>query len=468
MTTAEVRQACPRPRSGEIDIDRDRDLVCRAQAGDKSAFDELYACYFSRLEKYCFRRLADPFEAQDVAQESFLRAWRALPQFAGDRRFYPWLSVIASNLCTDVLRRKRRFGPVPVAEPWERDVATGSATEDSVVASVEIDLAAKAFSQLSDRHKRVLDFREGSGMSYQEIADKEGIRITTVETLIWRARKAFKREYSALVDSDERLAAIIGSGALQAGLLKRVLRLAGKAPAKVIAGGPQAAATAVGSAVAATALVVAATSTAPHQAHSATPVGLTNQGAQPLAPGARAIDMALSTIQKSAAPRIASSTQAPAATGLPQTSRLTTRTGPSAQFPPAGTGTSGTVTGTVTSIVGTTTLPSPPSTKQVLKTSGGAAGALPTTVKDVVKTLEGTVSSTLARVEKKVGNTVGEVVGAGGHVVSGLSSALGAVTGAVTETTTPPAATSPVAPPASTNPTKTAPTPVGLLQKLLG
>ncbi len=212
MKTAEVRQAFPVSRSSDIDIDRDRELVCRAQNGDKSAFDDLYACYFSRLEKYCFRRLADPFEAQDIAQESFLRAWKALPQFAGDRRFYPWLSVIASNLCTDVLRRRRRFGPVPVAEPWERDVATGSTTEDSVVASVEIDMAAKAFSHLSDRHQRVLDLREASGMSYQEIADKEGIGITTVETLIWRARKAFKREYSALVDSDERLAAIIGAG----------------------------------------------------------------------------------------------------------------------------------------------------------------------------------------------------------------------------------------------------------------
>jgi RNA polymerase sigma-70 factor, ECF subfamily len=464
MATAEVQQAFPPPRSREIDIERDRELVFRSQSGDKSAFDELYACYFSRLEKYCFRRLSDPFEAQDIAQESFLRAWRALPKFAGDRRFYPWLSVIASNLCTDAIRRRRRFGPVPVAEPWERDVATGSATEDSVVASVEIALAAKAYSQLSDRHKRVLDLRERSGMSYQEIADKEGIRITTVETLIWRARNAFKREYSALVDSDDRLAAIVGAGALQAGLLKRVLRFAGKTSGRLVGAGPQVAATAVGSAVAATALVIAATTAAPHQAHIATPVGITNQPSQPLASTSHRTGPTGYRGQKNAVPRAGSSSLAPAETGLPQASQQTTRTGPSAQVPPVDTGASGGVKGTVTSIVGTTKLASPPSTKQVLKTTGGAAGALTRTVKEVVKTLEGTVSSTLARVENKVGYTIGEAVGAGGQVVSGLSSTLGAATGAIVPTTN----TLHAQPTASTNPTKTAPTPVGLLQKLLG
>jgi RNA polymerase sigma-70 factor (ECF subfamily) len=81
--------------NGEVDLDRDRRLVEQAQAGNNAAFDALYACYFARLERYCYSRLHDIHEAQDVAQDAFIRAWRALPNFAGDRRFYPWLSVIA-------------------------------------------------------------------------------------------------------------------------------------------------------------------------------------------------------------------------------------------------------------------------------------------------------------------------------------------------------------------------------------
>jgi RNA polymerase sigma-70 factor, ECF subfamily len=465
MTTAEVQQAFPVPRSREIDIERDRELVYRSQSGDKSAFDELYACYFSRLEKYCFRRLADPFEAQDIAQESFLRAWRALPKFAGDRRFYPWLSVIASNLCTDAIRRRRRFGPVPVAEPWERDIATGSATEDSVVASVEIDLAAKAYSQLSDRHKRVLDLRERSGMSYQEIADKEGIRITTVETLIWRARNAFKREYSALVDSDDRLAAIIGAGALQAGLLKRVLRFAGKTSGKLVGAGPQAAATAVGSAVAATALVIAATSGAPHQTHSALPVVATSHSGQPL-PTTSPGSASRSGGQKiEVSPRTARRA-AQTSTGAPLASGQSTAPESSTQDHPVVTGSSGVGRGLTRSIVGTTTLTPPSATKQILKTTEGVPGSLPATVKSVVKRLEGTVSSTLSEAEKKVGITVGSIVGSGVQLVGRLSGTLGSVS---TTTSVPPRITSsPSHTPASTAPPTTETSPVGLLQKLVG
>ncbi|MGH9029532.1 MAG: RNA polymerase sigma factor [Acidimicrobiales bacterium] len=96
----------------DVDLARDRVLVTRAQEGDRTAFDDLYVRYYRRLHRFCLRRLHDGYEAEDVAQEAFARAWRALPNFAGDRRFYPWLSVIAAHLCTDVLRRRNRSTPV--------------------------------------------------------------------------------------------------------------------------------------------------------------------------------------------------------------------------------------------------------------------------------------------------------------------------------------------------------------------
>src|SRR3981081_4555854 len=96
----------------DVDLDRDRALVERCQSGDSSAFGELYARYYARVYRFCFRRLHDHEEAEDVAQDAFARAWRALPNFAGERRFYPWLTVIADNRCRDIQRRRVRTGQI--------------------------------------------------------------------------------------------------------------------------------------------------------------------------------------------------------------------------------------------------------------------------------------------------------------------------------------------------------------------
>lgn len=194
----------------DVDLVRDRVLVERAQAGDRSAFDDLYLRYYRRLYRFCLRRLQDAHEAEDVTQESFARAWRALPSFAGDRRFYPWLSVIASHLCTDVARRRSRS--TPVAEFHQAEMAsTDDGGEELMVAAVDSDLVAKAFLRLSTRHQRILRLREGSGWSYQMIADHEGVGITAIETLLWRARQALKREFALLADLDGRFAGAVGA-----------------------------------------------------------------------------------------------------------------------------------------------------------------------------------------------------------------------------------------------------------------
>jgi RNA polymerase sigma-70 factor (ECF subfamily) len=186
---------------GEVDLVRDRILVARSQDGDGSAFAELYTRYHDRLQRFCYRRLHDGEEAADVTQEAFTRAWRALPTFAGERRFYPWLTVIAGNLCTDLLRKRARSQPTDDIERLgarDHEPAAGESTEDSVMAAVDGELVAMALGKLSDRHRRVLTMREASGWTYQEIATYEGVEISTIETLLWRARQALKREYAAL------------------------------------------------------------------------------------------------------------------------------------------------------------------------------------------------------------------------------------------------------------------------------
>jgi RNA polymerase sigma-70 factor, ECF subfamily len=180
----------------DVDIDRDRVLVTRAQSGDRAAFDDLYARYYRRLWRFCLKRLHDEHEAEDVAQEAFVRAWQALPGFAGERRFYPWLSVIAAHLCSNVVRKRNRSDPV--SEFHDRNIASWEDVgEDHVLSAHDGALAAKAFAQLSPRHQAILDMRETLGWSYQRIAEHEGVRVTTVESLLWRARTALKREFVA-------------------------------------------------------------------------------------------------------------------------------------------------------------------------------------------------------------------------------------------------------------------------------
>jgi RNA polymerase sigma-70 factor (ECF subfamily) len=199
-----------------VDLARDRHLVERCQNGDRTAFEELYHRYHRRLFHFCLRRLHEPYEAEDAVQEAFTRAWRALPDFAGDRRFYPWLTVIAGNICTDMLRRSARLTPVeevplPTIDLGSRDV------DEHLIEQVDAAMAAQALEHLSDRHQRVLQLREGSGWSTQRLAEHEGVAVPVMETLLWRARQALKREFAALTETGGRLgtALILGVAAVR-------------------------------------------------------------------------------------------------------------------------------------------------------------------------------------------------------------------------------------------------------------
>jgi RNA polymerase sigma-70 factor (ECF subfamily) len=196
-------------RDGSVDVTRDKILVERCQAGDRQAFDELYLRYQRRLYRFCMQRLGQAHDAEDVVQESFVRAWRALPRFAGERRFYPWLTVIAANLCVDTLRRRSRLTPVEesriiAADPGNYDI------EDAVLHEVDSKMVATAFGHLSTRHQRVLQMREGSEWSYRQIAEHEGVGVTAVETLLWRARQALKREFLILDEQRGKVGALVG------------------------------------------------------------------------------------------------------------------------------------------------------------------------------------------------------------------------------------------------------------------
>jgi len=193
----EMGQGLFADRSGDVDLERDRVLVERCQAGDRSAFDALYQRYHLRLTRFCLQRLRSSHDAEDVVQETFARAWRALPGFAGERRFYPWLTVIANNLCVDVQRSRNRLTPVDSSQLQTDDLGCYD-TEDAVLHEVDAQMVTTAFARLHPRHQRVLQLREESGWSYQRIADHEGVGVAAVETLLWRARQSLKREFASL------------------------------------------------------------------------------------------------------------------------------------------------------------------------------------------------------------------------------------------------------------------------------
>lgn len=177
-------------RADDVDLDRDRALVQRFQAGDGAAFDELYIRYHDRLERFCLKRVGDQYAAEEVAQEAFTRALKALPALGGERRFYPWVSVIASRLCVDHHRREARSEPTP-----DLDLGAVPGGQDAVVDAVDVELVNEAMGRLHPRHQDVLHLREVEGMSYRQIAEHYDVAIGTIETLLFRARRALRKEF---------------------------------------------------------------------------------------------------------------------------------------------------------------------------------------------------------------------------------------------------------------------------------
>ena len=189
-------------RLDDVDLVRDRALVEQFQAGDVAGFEDLYRRYYGRLYRFCLKRVGDPHEAEEVTQESFVRAFRALSQFAGERRFYPWISVIAARLCVDNHRRKARTEPTA-----DVDMGSVDGGQERIVDAVDVDLLNMALDRLGPRHREVLSLREEQGWSYQHIASHYGVSIGTVEALLWRARRALRREFIAVAGPESTGAA---------------------------------------------------------------------------------------------------------------------------------------------------------------------------------------------------------------------------------------------------------------------
>jgi len=191
------------------DRDIDQQLVERAQGGDKQAFDLLVSKYQRKLGRLLSRFIRDPGEVEDVAQEAFIKAYRALPSFRGDSAFYTWLYRIGINTAKNYLVALGRRAPTTTefdadeAESFEdgeqlRDINT----PESVLASKEIAATVqKAMEDLPDELRTAIELREIEGLSYEEIASIMNCPIGTVRSRIFRAREAIAARLRPLVDA---------------------------------------------------------------------------------------------------------------------------------------------------------------------------------------------------------------------------------------------------------------------------
>lgn len=176
---------------------KDQVLVERVQAGDKRAFDLLVIKYQSRVVNVISRYLRDPVEALDLAQEAFIKAYRALPNFRGDSAFYTWLYRIAINTAKNYLVAQSRRPPGNDIEAADAEQFEGpsalkeTATPESMMLRDEIQqVIFSAIEALPDDLRTAITLRELEDLSYEEIAEAMDCPIGTVRSRIFRAREA--------------------------------------------------------------------------------------------------------------------------------------------------------------------------------------------------------------------------------------------------------------------------------------
>lgn len=191
------------------ELELDQELVRRVQRGDSTAFDALVRKYQHRIIGLIGRYIPDWSECQDVAQETFLRAYRALGNFRGDAQFYTWLHRIAVNTAKNHLVAQNRRPPsddidAGDAEQFDTGIRLrNNDTPEHELLRQEIEQTVmRVVEALPEELRSAISLREVDGLSYDEIAVRMGCPIGTVRSRIFRAREAIDAELEPLLDHD--------------------------------------------------------------------------------------------------------------------------------------------------------------------------------------------------------------------------------------------------------------------------
>ena len=206
--------ADPTPRNEDKAADSDSMLVERTVAGDQRAFELLVIKYQRRIQRLIGRMVRDVDLVEDIAQETFIRAYRALAQFRGEAQFYTWLYRIAVNTAKKALMDLKRNPTISEnsfksgqsdesdeTSPLENEL-TSSETPDAVLASKEIaEIINSALEALPEELRQAITLREIEGLSYEEIAEAMSCPIGTVRSRIFRAREAISVKVKPLLEN---------------------------------------------------------------------------------------------------------------------------------------------------------------------------------------------------------------------------------------------------------------------------
>lgn len=193
------------------DREVDQQLVDRAKRGDKRAFELLVAKYQRKLARLLSRFIRDPAEVEDVTQEAFIKAYRALPSFRGDSAFYTWLYRIGINTAKNYLVAMGRRAPTSTefnnddAESFEeaerlRDFNT---PENELMSKQVARTVNQTMAQLPEELKTAITLREIEGLSYEDIANIMNCPIGTVRSRIFRAREAIAEQLRPLLGTSK-------------------------------------------------------------------------------------------------------------------------------------------------------------------------------------------------------------------------------------------------------------------------
>ena len=187
--------------TGDTAGESDLELVARVQRGEKAAFDVLVLRYQHKVLKLVMRYIRDSMEAEDVAQEAFIKAYRALPGFRGDSAFYTWLYRIAINTAKNALVSSKRRPieyDLDLQDPEQYELQArlkDGETPEHLVLTEEIrETVNGAMSELPEDLKTAILLREIDGLSYEEIAAAMDCPVGTVRSRIFRAREAIDRK----------------------------------------------------------------------------------------------------------------------------------------------------------------------------------------------------------------------------------------------------------------------------------
>ena len=177
----------------------DEELVARSIRGDADSFNQLVLRWERPIYALAYRTIGREEDARDVCQETFLRAFRALPDFRGQAKFSSWLYRIALNLCRDWMRRERR---APIIQPPEdvdlMDLAAAAEPSESIedlVARKDLTrLVENAMTRLPEEQRTAIVLKEYHGLTFQEIADLMGCPLSTVKTRLYQGLTVLRRE----------------------------------------------------------------------------------------------------------------------------------------------------------------------------------------------------------------------------------------------------------------------------------